>query len=135
MTVDLTTRTAAWLPALGDPSPRLAIRQPNYERLTEAADNDVDLRSFFGRFTHPVPVDNVPACVLGRAPRPARRVLDTAMMTPEGRLEIFRYARRYILEGYRTKSLRCARCAHTGECDGMHVNYVRAHGYAVMEPV
>jgi hypothetical protein len=57
------------------------------------------------------------------------------MMTPEGRLEIFRYTRRYILEGYRTKSLRCTTCAHFDGCSGMHINYVRAHGYAVMEPV
>ncbi len=57
------------------------------------------------------------------------------MMTPDARLEIFRYARRYILEGYLTKSLRCRDCVHTATCEGMHVSYVRAHGYAVMEPV
>jgi molybdenum cofactor biosynthesis enzyme MoaA len=135
VTVDLTNETAAWLATLCEASPRLALRQPSYERLTEAKANDVDLRAFFERFTHPVPVDNVPACVLGRAPRAPRRVLDTATMTPEGRLEIFRYTRRYILEAYRTKSLRCATCAHVDTCDGMHVNYVRAHGYAVMQPM
>ncbi|HEX3345750.1 MAG TPA: hypothetical protein VHS09_14300, partial [Polyangiaceae bacterium] len=116
----------------------VALRQPNYERLTEAAANDVDLREFFARLARlgqDVPVDNVPACILGRPPRAAPRVLDTTMMTPEGRLEIFRYTRRYILEGYRTKSLRCAECAHFEGCTGMHVNYVRAHGYGVMVPV
>ena len=85
----------------------------------EASANDVDLRDFFGRFAHlgqDVPVDSVPACILGRAPREAPRVLDTAMMTPEGRLEIFRYTRRYILEGYRTKSLRCTECKHFDGC-------------------
>jgi MoaA/NifB/PqqE/SkfB family radical SAM enzyme len=135
VTVELTNETAAWLLALTALSPRVALRQPNYERLTEASANDVDLRAFFARFPHEVPVDNVPACILGRAPREPGRVLDTAMMTPEGRLEIFRYTRRYILEGYRTKSLRCATCVHFEGCAGMHVNYVRAHGYAVMEPV
>jgi hypothetical protein len=114
---------------------RIALRQPSYERLTEASESDVDLAAFFARFTHPVPTDNVPACILGRAPREPRRVLDTAMMTPAGHLEIFRYTRRYILEGYNTKSLRCAGCAHFERCDGMHVNYVRAHGYGVMRPV
>jgi molybdenum cofactor biosynthesis enzyme MoaA len=134
VTVDLTKAIAAWLITLATVSPRLAIRQPNYERLTEAAANDVDLRDFFTRFTAAVPVDNVPACVLGRPPRAPRRILDTAMMTPDARLEIFRYTRRYILEGYRTKSLRCTGCTHFDSCDGMHINYVRAHGYAVMEP-
>jgi MoaA/NifB/PqqE/SkfB family radical SAM enzyme len=135
VTVDLTKETAAWLLGLEGVSARIALRQPNYERLTEAADRDVDLRAFFARFAHPVAVDNVPACILGRAPREAERVLDTATMTPEGRLEIFRFTRRYILDGYRTKSLRCAACAEEGRCDGMHVSYVRAHGYGVMEPI
>jgi MoaA/NifB/PqqE/SkfB family radical SAM enzyme len=133
VTVDLTKETSAWLLSLAAVPARLALRQPNYERLTEASANDVDLRAFFAKFAHhAVPVDNVPACILGRAPREARRVLDTTMMTPEGRLEIFRYTRRYILEGYRTKSLRCTECKHFDGCTGMHINYVRAHGYGVM---
>ena len=136
VTVLLTKETAAWLLALAAVSPRIALRQPNYERLTEASTSDVDLRDFFARFAHEVPVDNVPACILGREPRTPRAVLDTAMMTTApAKLEIFRYTRRYILEGYRTKSLRCATCVHEGACEGMHVNYVRAHGYGVMRPV
>jgi len=135
VTLALTRETAAWLLSLAEVPARIALRQPNYERLTEASANDVDLRDFFARFTHEVPVDNVPACILGREPRAPRALLDTAMMTPAGRLEIFRYTRRYILEAYRTKSLRCTTCAHFEECDGMHVNYVRAHGYGVMQPV
>ena len=42
----------------------------------------MDLREFFAHFKHDVPVDNVPACILGRSPREPRRVLDSAMMTP-----------------------------------------------------
>jgi len=133
--VSLTRATAPWLLSLDAPSPRLAIRQPTYERLTEAAANDVDLREFFRCFTHVVPVEGVPACVLGREPRARPRVLDAAMMDEEGRLEIFRYTRRYITEHYMTKSLRCKSCAHFDRCEGMHVSFVRAHGYGVMEPV
>ncbi|HEY3820536.1 MAG TPA: radical SAM protein [Polyangiaceae bacterium] len=135
VTVDLTKETAAWLRSLPAIPPRVALRQPNYERLTEASANDVDLKELFADFARDVPVDNVPACILGRAPREPRRVLDTTMMTPEGQLEIFRYTRRYILEEYRTKSLRCTECVHLEGCAGMHINYVRAHGYGVMEPV
>lgn len=135
VTVLLTKETAAWLSSLRDAPSRLALRQPSYERLTEAAAHDVDLHDFFASFTHAVPVENVPPCVLGRAPRAPRAVLDTAMMTPDARLEIFRYTRRYLLEGYRTKSLRCAECAYVEGCAGMHINHVRAHGYAVMRPV
>ena len=131
----LTKETGEWLQTLPAAPARLALRQPTYERLTESAERDVDLRAFFTSFTHAVPVEDVPACISGRAPRARRRTLDTAMMTPDGKLEVFRYARRYILEGYRTKSLRCRECREDSRCDGMHINHVRAHGYQVMLPM
>lgn len=131
----LTKETAPWLESLQEVGPRLVLRQPTYGRLTESAENDVDLRAFFGRFTHPVPVENVPACVTGRESRRRPKTLDTAMMTPEGRLEIFRYARRYIDAHYLSKARRCRECVHDATCDGMHINYVRAHGYGLMLPV
>jgi hypothetical protein len=108
---------------------------PTWERLSDSASEDVDLPEFFGAFRYEPPVDGVPACVLGRLPRAERRVLDTAMMTNDGRFEIFRYAKRYILDHYFTKSLRCKSCIHDASCRGVHVNYVRSHGYAALEPV
>jgi CDGSH-type Zn-finger protein len=57
------------------------------------------------------------------------------MMTEEGSLEIFRYTRRYVVTGYRTKSLRCGTCVESPRCDGLHINTVRAHGYAWMRPL
>jgi hypothetical protein len=57
------------------------------------------------------------------------------MLDASGHLEIFRYTQRFILERYRTKSLRCKPCRYFATCGGMHVNYVRAHGYGVMQPV
>jgi MoaA/NifB/PqqE/SkfB family radical SAM enzyme len=135
VTVLLSKQTAPWLLGLKAVSPRLAVKQPFYERLTESAERDVDLRDFFSRFRAEVPVEGVPACVTGRAPKSRLPTLDTSMMTSEGKLEIFRYAKRYILEHYLTKSLRCATCQHEPGCSGMHVNYVRAHGYGLMQPV
>jgi hypothetical protein len=134
--VDLTRETAPWLLSTSASAPpaRFALRQPTYERLTENAMHDVDLRDFFARFDHAIPVEGVPACILGRAPRVRPATLDTTMMASDGRLEIFRYTRRYVASGYMTKSLRCASCAHTATCAGMHVNFVRAHGYSVMRP-
>ncbi len=131
----LTQETGPWLEALRAIPSRLALRQPTYERLTEAAERDLDLPSFFARFRHELPVEGVPACILGRAPRLAPRTLDSAMMRPDGRLEIFRYTRRYILDGYRSKSLRCRSCVHDAACAGLHINQVRAHGYAWLTPV
>lgn len=135
VSVALTRATAPWLRAMTVVSPRLALHQPTWERLTESARNDVDLREFFQAFPHVVPVEGVPACVLGRSPRPRSVTLDTAMMQPDGQLEVFRYIKRYIHAHYLTRSLRCGPCVHREGCEGMHVNYIRAHGYSVMQPV
>ena len=133
--VAINRETASWLRSLSPVPAGLSVFQPTYERLTENAHRDVDLREFFAALDPSVPVEGVPACVLGRVPRVPARVLDTTMMLPDGRLEIFHYAKRYILDHYRTKSLRCRACSHDASCDGLHVNYVRAHGYSVMQPI
>jgi MoaA/NifB/PqqE/SkfB family radical SAM enzyme len=125
----------AWLLGLAQAPARLVLWQPTHERLTSAAEEDLDLPVFFGRFTLPVPVEDVPACVLGRAPRVRPRVLDGAMLTAEGRIEIFRYARRYVLDRFYSKSLRCRGCVYDSSCRGLHINHVRARGYAAMQPV
>ena len=35
----------------------------------------------------------------------------------------------------RPRALRCRSCAFDADCRGLHVNYVRAHGYEVMQPI
>ncbi|MBL9099984.1 MAG: radical SAM protein [Myxococcales bacterium] len=131
----LSRATAPWLQALTEAPARLVLWQPTHERLTSSASDDVDLPAFFADFTLAVPVEGVPACVLGRPPRARPKLLDAAMLTSEGRVEIFRYARRYVLDRFRTKSLRCKACVHAADCAGLHINYVRARGYAAMRPI
>ena len=138
--VDLTTETAEWLLSLDRLPPRLALQQPTYERVTEAREHDVDLRDLFARLPPsdaPVPVEGVAPCILGREPRSRPPMLDLAAFTGDagGGLEIFRWAARYLVSGFATRSLRCAGCLHAPACTGMHVNFVRAHGYASMRPV
>jgi MoaA/NifB/PqqE/SkfB family radical SAM enzyme len=133
--VALSQETAAWLLGLDSAPARLSLVQPSYERVTESLERDVDLRAFFAAFPHAVPVEGVPPCVTARAREDDRAVLDTSMLDASGHLEIFRYTQRFILERYRTKSLRCKPCRYFATCGGMHVNYVRAHGYGVMQPV
>ncbi len=136
--VALTKANEPWLLSLaaaGAVPPRLALFQPTYERMSEAQAYDVDLRAFFGRFGAEVPVEGVPACVIGRTPREPAKTLDASMMTPDGQLEIFRYIQRYIVDRYKARSLRCKPCVHASRCDGMHINYIRAHGYELMQPV
>ncbi|HEX8794825.1 MAG TPA: radical SAM protein [Polyangiaceae bacterium] len=134
--VDLTTETAPWLLSLDEAPTRLALRQPAYERASDAREHDVDLHAFFASFRHAaVPVEGVPACILGREPRRRPPTMDLAAADPTGRVEIFRWTRRYVEERYVTKSLRCASCVHTSRCEGAHVNFIRAHGYASLRPV
>ncbi len=125
-----------WLRRLETVPARLALFQPTWERLTEARSNDLDLVAFFTE--HPfadTPVEGVPACVLGREPRPKPSTHDTAMTTPDGTLEPFRYIRRYVDEHYFVKSLRCSDCRYETTCRGQHVNHIRAFGFDAMQPV
>jgi len=136
--VELSREVEPWLLDLAsqEQAPaRLALRQPTYERMTESAERDLDLPALFSAFTHPVPVDDVPSCVIGRPARKRRELLDTSMMTLDGKLEIFRYIKRYILDRYWRKSLRCKTCVYNQDCRGMHISYIRAHGFALMQPV
>ncbi len=131
----LSRQVEPWLLGLESALPRLALRQPTYERLTEAQSHDVDAPAFFAALRVALPVRGLPACVVGAAVEPEPATLDARGMAPDGSLEIFRFTKRFVLDGYTTKSLRCRGCALDAACAGMHVNQVRAHGYAWMQPV
>lgn len=133
--LELSRASGDWLLSREAVPPRLSLVQPTHERLTASAEQDLDLPAFFSGFRHELPVEGVPACVLGRVPRTPAPTLDTAMLDDEGALEIFRYAKRYVLDRFFTKSLRCKTCRHNDDCHGLHINYVRAHGYGVMQPI
>ncbi|RMG19472.1 MAG: hypothetical protein D6729_05130, partial [Deltaproteobacteria bacterium] len=132
----LTRDTAAHLlEAYPTPPARLRLAGRNYERLTEAKARDADLHAFFAAYDPSVPVENVPACISGRPPSPAMRVLDAEMLNEGGRLDIYGYARRYILDHYYTKRRACRDCVHDATCRGAHINWIRAHGYATLQPI
>jgi len=135
----LNRETGPFLLALPARPPRLVLRQPTYERLTEAGEHDLDAPEFFtalrARWGGLPPVLGLPACVIGEAPAQVPPTFDGTMADPDGQLEIFRYTRRYILDHYRVKSLRCSSCAALPGCDGLHINQVRAHGFGWMQPI
>ncbi len=138
--VVLTQAMAPWIAALEQVSPRLRLVQPTYERLTEAGDHDVDVPAFIAAFRSKpggehTAIAGLPTCVTQAPPVRAPETFDTTMAKPTGELEIFRYARRYILDHYRVKSLRCGECTKREGCDGLHINTVRAHGFGWMQPI
>jgi len=128
--------TTAYLQAEHPEAPaRLVLAGRTYERLTEAADFDPDFGAFFKAYDPKVPVEELPECITGRAPQPSKAVLDADMLDKDGKLEIFGFAKRYILDHYYTKSHRCTGCAVFEQCQGAHINHVRAHGYKTLQPI
>ncbi len=184
--VRITVETAPFLIAsYPDGHPRLALSVQNYD-LASDLDQTPDLRDFFARYTAEVPVENVPECLSGRAPRPRLVVLDSTQLRKQttdyggrnvgdtggrgsilnmldditvgdpaklrelkptvlraanmplvekGVMDLFGYSGHYITEQYYTKSIRCRGCRAVDQCEGMHINAVRAGGYAQMEPL
>lgn len=133
--VFLTRETEGAIVALDAPPPRLVLAQRNYDRVSDAHAHDIDLGQFFSSYGPRVPVENVPACIAGRPVRPAPRLLDAATLAADGRLDMVGFTRRYVAEGFHTKALRCGSCAENASCRGVHVNWVRAHGFAPLSPI
>lgn len=118
-----------------DPSPRLVLVQPNYDRVSDALASDVDLPAFFAQVPGRVVVENVPRCLAGRPVAAPPVMLDVAVLGADGRIDMTRYTQRYVADGYYTKAVRCGTCAENTRCRGVHVNWVRAHGFAALDPL
>jgi MoaA/NifB/PqqE/SkfB family radical SAM enzyme len=117
-------------------SPRLIVAQPHYARVTDQLRHDVDdLRALCRELPRELRTEQIPACISGRDPDPQPARLDAAMLGADARIDMGKYAERYIADRYFTKSRRCAGCKHDAACPGVHINFVRAHRYAVLEPV
>lgn len=117
------------------PPTRLVVTLPTYDRVTDNHKHDVDVRATLAELPPEVRTFDVPPCLGGREPERHERVLDTARLGHDGRVEVRAYTARFVEHGYRTKSRRCATCAYDVSCPGVHLNFVRAHGYAPLEPL
>jgi hypothetical protein len=121
--------------------PRMAFTVSNYERVTDNWQNDIYLPAFFGSYdAAAAKTENVPACLSGREPRPRGHILDAGNLVADAsqgarKIDIFGYARHFIEEHYYTKSRRCRDCVHDLSCEGVHINFVRSHGYAPLMPI
>jgi MoaA/NifB/PqqE/SkfB family radical SAM enzyme len=133
--VYLTKATEPAIRALGEPPARLVLVQRNYDLVSDAHEHDVDTKAFFASYTHPLSVENVPACIVGRPVAPHPRSLDVAMLGADSRIDMTAYTKRYVADAYYTKALRCSKCSENATCRGVHVNWVRAHGFAALAPI
>lgn len=132
----LNRETAEWIHARSELPLRFMVAQPNYDRVTANRRNDPkDLRSFYASLPPEVQTENVPPCIGGREPVAPKSRLDGGMLGADARVHMPAYTQRYIADRYYTKSRRCKDCAYDGSCRGVHINFVRAHGYAPLQPI
>jgi MoaA/NifB/PqqE/SkfB family radical SAM enzyme len=130
----LSPATAPWLRAQRALWPRLGVRQPSRAPLLGGASEE-ELARFFAELDPGVPVEGLPACIAGRQPRARPAIFELGVLDPAGRIEPFRFTRLFIAEHARTKSTRCRQCVHDGDCQGLHLQQVRAGGYRLLRPV
>ena len=135
LAVWLDASTAPALRALGELGPRFVLVQPTYGRVTEARAQDVDLPALFAELRGAFRVEGVAPCLSGRDPSPRGTELDAAMLGGDGRIDMTRYAARYAETRFFAKSVRCRDCAKSATCAGMHINWIRAHGFAKLAPI
>jgi MoaA/NifB/PqqE/SkfB family radical SAM enzyme len=133
--VELTRDTADFVKSGRIPASRLIVVQPKYDRVTDEKSRDADVAAVCGALPAGVRTANVPPCLGGREPEAPGRVLDAAVLGGDARVDMQRYAERYVADRFMTKSRRCASCRHDASCPGVHINFARAHGYAVLRPV
>ncbi|MCC6646288.1 MAG: radical SAM protein [Polyangiaceae bacterium] len=131
----LCASTAPWLTARGELGARYVLVQPTYGRVTEAKAEDVDLPALFATLRGGFRVEGVAPCLSGRDASPQGSRLDAEMLGGDGRIDMTRYAARYAESRFFAKSVRCRDCAKTATCDGMHINWIRAHGFAKLRPI
>ena len=134
LSLEMATHLQAHLPA---PPARLALARRDHARASDARALDADLPLFFAEYPPVTAVEGVPRCISGQDPRPRPRVLDASMLQQgaEGpALDLVGFTERFIVEHNYSKSLRCGGCPWDHRCRGAQLNYLRAHGYATLQP-
>jgi len=138
--VMLNTETTAWLLEHGaDVLAKGAsweLMLPNHEYLSESRENDPDPDTLRQLASMGFPLGNVPPCIAGavQSRPPEREVLHRGALDVKGNFDTDAYVAHYIDTEYYARSLRCDDCAFAGNCPGMHINYIRNHGFRCLEP-
>ena len=116
--------------ALAEAPERVLLRWPGRALLSEVVAEGLPPAEV-ARLARDARAEGIARCLAPRSERP-RAVLAEAWLRPDGGLDLFPFAERYLREEDRTRALRCAGCPEAGACPGAHVNEVRAHGFGWM---
>jgi hypothetical protein len=134
LVVELTHDTAALLEKLTTADSRIIVRQPAYSSLRDHADRDVDLAAWMRQNKNRFRTENITPCLGGHAPDVGETWIDVSVFEPNGLANAFRFAQWFVVDGVRAKSLRCQYCTYNQNCQGMPLNFIRAHGFSVIQP-
>jgi len=141
-------------------APQLVLAARNHPHASEAAAWDADFERWLVASLGARRVENLPPCLGGALGHDLGAVLDVRMLrrgaassllpgsdparplVDRGRgsgghieaLDVLGCVDEFVREHFYVKSLRCAACAWTADCRGAHINFVRAHGFALLQP-
>jgi pyruvate-formate lyase-activating enzyme len=138
--VMLTRDLAVWLLArsatLRAWQGRLIGTLPDHQYLSESVESDPSPQVLRKLASAGIKLKNVPKCVAGAEVEPHDHgLLDAALLDASGNLDLDGYVHHYIEHEYYKKSLRCVRCAEQDRCHGLHINYLRNHGFKILTPL
>ncbi len=115
---------------------RLIITLPDHEYLSGSQQLDPAPETLARLAAGGARLKNVPRCVAGtEVMAHDHALLDASMLDRGGDLDLDRYVHHFITSEYYAKSLRCHRCAKFDRCKGLHVNYLRNHGFRILTPL
>jgi hypothetical protein len=132
--IELNRFTAPCLSSLAPHAQRLVLEQPSYERLTDAVDLDVDLRALIEGLGYAVRTRRIAPCLSGGALTRRQDVLDIGVVRSDATIDPQLLTSHYVRESFHARSLRCGGCVWKDSCPGMHLNWLRAHGFGVLDP-
>jgi len=115
---------------------RLVFTLRNHEYVSESREHDPvpDHIQLLAKIAHRF--RNIPQCVTGYAPEGNdRRVLWDGYVDAKGLIDLDAYVHHYVVQEYYSKSVRCGDCVFNDSCEGLHINYIRNHGYKLCEPI
>ncbi|NUJ97291.1 radical SAM protein [Candidatus Gracilibacteria bacterium] len=71
---------------------------------------------------------NIPKCLFGSGMYQTYDDMD-------GNYTLEDYTEKYITNLYRKKSLSCKDCKYNNECEGIHINFIRAYGFSILKAI
>jgi pyruvate-formate lyase-activating enzyme len=114
----------------------LVANLPNFEYLSAMRETGVGPEEITKLAALGMRLMNVARCLGGQRSEPGGHFeLSRAMLDDKGQMKVSPYVQRYITGEYYKKSLRCRGCAFTEQCKGMHIQFLRAHGFSSLEPI